>query len=250
VVGIDAVAKSAPDGRTLGFATVGGLAIAPGLMTMPFDPMRDLAYVSRIAAIPELLVVNPSLRVRSLAEFLDHARKNPGKLNIASSGNGSIPHLAIEMLKMQAGIEVVHVPYRGVAPALTDLVGGQVQAMIADVSAFIAPVTQGSLRAIALAAAERLPQLPDVPTTAEAGLADYEVSNWYGLIMPGATPAAIVAQVNAAMVATLQEPAMIRALSELGATAGASTPEAFRTFTQAETARWGSVAKASGARMD
>jgi tripartite-type tricarboxylate transporter receptor subunit TctC len=250
VAGIDAVAKSAPDGRTLGFATVGGLAIAPSLMTMPFDPMRDLAYVSRIAAIPELLVVNPRLPVRNLTEFLHHARQNSGKIDIASSGNGSIPHMAIEMLKMKAGIKVVHVPYRGVAPALADLIGGQVQAMIADISAFIAPVKHGSLRAIALAAAERSPQLPDVPTTAEAGLADYDVSNWYGLIMPGTTPAAVVAQVNAAMVATLHEPAIIHALSELGATAGASTPEAFRAFTQAETARWSSIARASGARMD
>lgn len=250
VVGIEAVAKAAPDGRTMGFATVGGIAIAPNLMTMPFDPQRDLAYVSRIAAVPEMLAASPQLPAKTLGEFIAYAKANPGRVNVASSGNGSIPHLAIEMLKMKAGIDVVHVPYRGIAPAMTDLLGGQVQAMIADMSAFIAPVRQGSLHGIALAAAQRSPQLPDVPTAAEGGLADFEVSNWYGLVMAGTTPATIVARVNAAMVATLRDPAVVAKLGELGATVGSSTPDEFRQFVLTETARWGEVARASGARMD
>ena len=251
MVGIEAVARATPDGRTIGFATAGAIAIAPQLVPgTTFTPLRDLAMLSRIGSVPQLIVVNPRMPIRTLPELLEHARREPGRLTVASSGNGSIPHLAIELLLTQAGVQLTHVPYRGVAPALTDLISGQVNAMIADLVAFVSHVRGGTLRGIALAARERSPLLPEVPTTAEGGLADFEVSNWYGLVTAAATPEPVQALLQQAMVGVLREPDVVRALGELGATVAGSSQAEFRAFVQSETTRWTDVARRAGARMD
>ena len=170
VIGTDAAAKAPPNGLTMALTSAGAIAIAPPLTPrMPFNVERDLAPVTLVAIMPELLAVNPKLPVRTLAELVEHAKKNPAKLNFASSGNGSMPHLAGESLRAAAGIDIVHVPYRGAAPAVTDLIAGQVQMMFADMPAMMAQVQAGDLRPIALASRERSPLLPETPTLAEAG---------------------------------------------------------------------------------
>ncbi len=252
VVGTDAVAKSAPDGHTFAVTSAGALAIAPGLLpSIPYQVGRDLAPVALVATVPELLAVHPGVPASTLVELVAHARARPGRLNFASSGNGSMPHLAGEALRFAAGVEIAHVPYRGAAPAVTDLVAGQVQMMFADLPVLLAPVRSGALRAIALAGAERSPLLPEVPTTAEAGLPQVLAENWYGAVAPARTPEAALAALREAAARALRDPEVAGALREQGAkAAGDGSPEGFAAFVRAEAARWGEVARRSGATMD
>ena len=251
VVGTDAVAKSAPDGHTFAVTSAGALAIAPNLVpSMPYQVGRDLAPVTLVATVPELLAVHPGVPANTLAELIAHAKSRPGRLNFASSGNGSMPHLAGEALRFAAGVEIVHVPYRGAAPAVTDLIAGQVQMMFADLPVLLPPVRSGALRAIALAGAERSPLLPEVPTTAEAGLPQIRAENWYGMVAPARTPEPALAALREATVRALRDPEVAGALREQGASAAGGGSEEFAAFVRAETARWGEVARRSGATMD
>ena len=251
VIGTDAAAKAPPNGLTMALTSAGAIAIAPPLTPrMPFNVERDLAPVTLVAIMPELLAVNPKLPVRTLAELVDYAKKNPAKLNFASSGNGSMPHLAGESLRAAAGIDIVHVPYRGAAPAVTDLIAGQVQMMFADMPAMMSQVQAGDLRPIALAGRERSPLLPETPTLAEAGFPSVEAENWYGLVAPARTPAPKVAVLHDAVAKALRDPELRRTYAEQGARPVGNTPEEFRAFVTAETARWGEIGRRAGVTMD
>jgi tripartite-type tricarboxylate transporter receptor subunit TctC len=250
VIGTDNVAKAPPDGRSLCLTSAGAIAISPALgAPMPFDVAKDLAPITLVALMPELLAVTPSLPVRTLAELVDYAKKNPGKLNFASSGNGSMPHLAGESLRAAAGIDIVHVPYRGAAPAVTDLMAGQVHMMFADMPAMMAQVRGGALRPIALASTERSPLLPEIPTMKEAGqpvLAD----NWYGLVTAAGTPEPIRALLHDAAARALKDPELVKAYGEQGARPVGNSPAEFRDFIVAETERWGTIGRRANVTMD
>ena len=252
VVGTGAVAKAAPDGHTVAVTSAGALAIAPNLVaSMPYQVGRDLAPVALVATVPELLAVHPAVPANTLAELVAHAKARPGRLNFASSGNGSMPHLAGEALRFAAGVEIVHVPYRGAAPAVTDLVAGQVQMMFADLPVLLPQVRSGALRAVVLAGREHAPLLPEVPTTAEAGMPQVLAENWYGLVAPARTPDPVLAVLRDAAVRALRDPEVEAALREQGArAAGGAGRDEFAAFVRAEAARWGEVARRSGATMD
>jgi tripartite-type tricarboxylate transporter receptor subunit TctC len=251
VVGTDFVAKAPADGKTLCLTSAGAIAISPALLpTMPFDTARDLAPITLVALMPELLAVNKSLPVNTLAELIDYAKKNPGKINFASSGNGSMPHLAGESLRDAAKIDIVHVPYRGAAPAVTDLIAGQVQMMFADMPALMSQVQAGALRPIALASKERSPLLPNTPTLIEAGQPKVEAENWYGLVVSAKTPEPIRALLHDAAVKALADAELKKAYAEQGAIPVGNKPEEFGAFIASENEKWGRIGKAAGVTMD
>ncbi|HET7765108.1 MAG TPA: tripartite tricarboxylate transporter substrate binding protein [Burkholderiales bacterium] len=251
VLGIDAVAKSAPDGYTLGFNNQGSVAMAPYALTkMPFNPNKDLALITAVVKVPEVVVVNPSLPVKSLAELIAYAKANPGKIAFGSAGAGGITHLACELLKSEAKIDVLHVPYKGAAPAVSDLLGGQVQMGIFDVPVVLPHIKSGKFRALALTSAKRAPSLPDVPTTAEAGYPRVISDNWYGLVAPAGTPPAVLKRIHEASIAALQSPALIEQFAKVSGIPAPMTPEEYRTFLGEEQARWGAIIKAIGFKED
>src|ERR1700681_275677 len=197
-IGSDLVAKSAPDGYTLLMGTVGTHAINPSLYArMPYDHVKDFVPIVLVAGVPNVLEVTPSLPVNSVADLIKLAKEKPGQLNFASSGSGTSIHLSGELFKTMAGVDMVHVPYKGSAPALIDLMGGQVQLMFDNLPSSLAQIKAGKLRAIAVTSAQRAPALPNVPTIAESGLPGFEASSWFGLLAPAGTPAAVVARINA-----------------------------------------------------
>lgn len=251
VVGTDAAAKAAPDGTTMVLTSAGAIAIAPTLMpAMPFDVTRDLAPLTLVALMPELLAVNPKLPVKTLAELVAYAKARPGEVNFASSGNGSMPHLAGESLRFAAGIDIIHIPYRGAAPAVTDLMAGQVHMMFADMPALLSQVQAGALRPIALAGDSRSPLLPEVPTLAEAGQPSVAPVNWYGLVVAAKTPAPIQTLLQEAATQALRDPELVAAYAGQGAKAAPGSAEEFRRFIADETRRWGDIGKRAGAKID
>jgi tripartite-type tricarboxylate transporter receptor subunit TctC len=251
VLGIDAVAKSIPDGYTLGFNNQGSVAMAPYALTkMPFNPNKDLALITTVVKVPEVVVVNPSLPVSSLAELIAYAKANPGKIAFGSAGAGGITHLACELLKSEAHIDVLHVPYKGAAPAVSDLLGGQVQMGIFDVPVVLPHIKSGKFRALAVTSARRAPSLPDVPTTAEAGYPNVISDNWYGLVAPAATPPAVLKRIHEAAVAALHSPVLIEQFAKVSGIPAPMTPEEYQTFLGEEQARWGAIIKAIGFKED
>ncbi|MFC7555083.1 Bug family tripartite tricarboxylate transporter substrate binding protein [Pseudoroseomonas wenyumeiae] len=251
VVGTDAVAKGLADGTSMVLTSAGAIAISPTLMPkMPYEVEKDLAPITLVALMPELLAVNPKLPVKNLAELIAYAKKNPGKVNFASSGNGSMPHLGGESLRFSADIDIVHVPYRGAAPAVTDLMSGQVQMMFADMPAMLAQVQSGDLRPIAIAGDARSPLLPEVQTLAEAGHPDVAPVNWYGLAVPARTPAPIQQLLHGAATEALRDPELISAYEQQGARVAPGSPEEFRRFIAEETKRWGEIGRRAGATID
>ena len=250
-IGSELVAKAAPDGYTLEMGTVGTHAINASLYAkMPYDNVKDFVPIILVAAVPNVLEVNPSVPVNSVAELIAYAKANPGKLNFASSGNGTSIHLSGELFKAMAGVEMTHVPYKGSAPALQDLIGGQVQLMFDNLPPSLPQIKAGKLRALAVTSSTRAPALPDVPTVAEAGLPGFEASSWFGLLAPAGTPPAIVAKINAEVAKWLATPEAKENLSKQGANAAGGTPEDFAKHIAAETAKWAKVVKASGAKID
>ena len=251
VLGIDAVAKSAPDGYTLGFNNQGSVAMAPFALTkMPFNPNKDLALITAVVKVPEVVVVNPSLPVNSLAELIAYAKANPGKIAFGSAGAGGITHLACELLKSEAKIDVLHVPYKGAAPAVSDLLGGQVQMGIFDVPVVLPHIKSGKFRALALTSAKRAPSLPDVPTTAEAGYPRVISDNWYGLVAAAGTPPAVLKRIHEASMAALKSPALIEQFAKVSGIPAPMTPEEYSTFLGEEQQRWGTIIKAIGFKED
>ncbi|WP_198381642.1 tripartite tricarboxylate transporter substrate binding protein [Roseomonas sp. KE2513] len=249
VLGMEIVAKAPPDGYTIGIGGTGSLAGALSLMPqMPYDPLKDFAPISMMAAVPEILAVNPGLPARSVAELIAYAKRNPGKISYGSGGNGTGPHLAGELLRLHGGIDIVHVPYRGAAPATTDLVSGQIQMMIGEGPALLPFIQSGQLRALAVTTRERIAALPDLPTLAEAGVPDIELMNWYCVLAPAAVPTDRLDLLRRSVTEALAEPEVQRVFATQGASAAPGTPEALMDHIRREIARWGEVSRAAGTR--
>jgi tripartite-type tricarboxylate transporter receptor subunit TctC len=250
-IGSELVAHSAPDGYTLEMGTVGTHAINASLSAkMPYDHVKDFAPVILVAGVPNVLVVNNAVPANSVAELIAYAKANPGKLNFASSGNGTSIHLSGELFKVMAGVQMTHIPYKGSAPALQDLLGGQVQLMFDNLPPSLPQIKAGKVRALAVTSLTRAPALPDVPTVAESGLPGFEASSWFGILAPAGTPPAIVAKLNAEIAKWLATPEAKEQLAKQGANAAGGTPEDFAKHIAAETAKWAKVVKDSGAKID
>jgi tripartite-type tricarboxylate transporter receptor subunit TctC len=250
-IGADLVAKSPPDGYTLLMGTVGTHAINPSLYAkMPYDHVKDFLPVVLVAGVPNVLVVNPSVPINSVADLIKLAKAKPGSINFASSGSGTSIHLSGELFKTMAGVDMTHVPYKGSSPALTDLMGGQVQIMFDNLPSSLALIKAGKLRAVAVTSLKRAPALPDVPTIAESGLPGFEASSWFGVLAPAGTPAPIVARLNAEVNKWLQSPEGKEQLLAQGAEVAGGSPEQFVAHIRAETDKWAKVVKASGAKVD
>jgi tripartite-type tricarboxylate transporter receptor subunit TctC len=246
VLGTDVVAKAAPDGYTIGVVSLGALAISPTMEKVAYNTDTDLQPVTLVAKVPEMLVVATALPIKNLKELIAYAKANPGKLNFASSGPGSLPQLAGELLKLTGKIDIVHVPYRGAAPAVNDLLGQQVQMAFFDLPVLLPQIKAGKLRPIAIAAAQRAQSAPEVPTTGEEGMAELQAENWYGMVAPAKTPPEIVAALHDAAVEAMKDPQVIEKLSSQGAILVGDTPDQFRTFIRSETAKWAKVIKDAG----
>ncbi len=250
-IGGQMAARAPADGYTLFMGTVGTHAINAALYKkMPFDPIKDFAPLTRVANVPNLLVANPSQPYKTVQELIAYAKANPGKVNFGSSGSGSSIHLSGELFKSMAKVDMQHVPYKGSAPAVTDLLGNQIGIMFDNMPSAIQHVRSGKLRPIAVTTAKRSPELPDVPTIAEAGVPGYEATSWFGMFAPANTPAPIVAQLNKALVKVLAQPDIKKKINEQGAETAGETPEQFAAFIQKEAVKWGKVVKESGASVD
>jgi len=249
-IGTDAVAKSPPDGHVLALVPAAPIVINQWLFAkLPYDPQKDLAPVSLLASASLILYISPQLPVKNLAELIKYARENPGKLNFTSAGTASMPHLVGEMLKRQARIDIVHVPYQGAPQAGAAVISGE-GAMIFDTAVSLAQVKAGRLRAVAIAARSRSAGAPDLPTFAEAGLPDFVAEGWYGLLAAAATPRDLVGKIQADSARILLAPDAKARLAGIGFEVVASTPDAFAELIAAESARWGSVIKAAGIRVE
>jgi tripartite-type tricarboxylate transporter receptor subunit TctC len=250
-IGAQAVARAAPDGYTLLMGTVGTHAINQSLYKkMAFDPIKDFAPLTRVALVPNLLVASPAQPFKNVKEMIAYAKANPGKVTFGSSGNGSSIHLSGELFQHMAGVEMQHVAYRGSAPAITDLLGGQIAVMFDNMPSAIGHVKSGKLRPLAVTTPKRSPALPDVPTIAEAGVPGYEATSWFGLLAPAKTPAPVVARLNASILKALADPEVKKKMAEQGAEPYGETPAQFAGFIQSETAKWGKIVKQSGATAD
>lgn len=246
-LGTDVVAKAAPDGHTIAITSAGALAISMALQEkVPYDTLRHLKPVTLVAKVPELLVVATSVPARNLAELVALARAKPGAFNYASSGPGSMPHLAGELLKFAAKVDIVHVPYKGAAPAVNDLIGQQVHMAFFDLPVLLPQVEAGKLRPIAVGSRMRAPNLKEVPTTAEAGFPQIEADNWYGMVAPVATPPAVVARLNQATVTALRDPGVREKLSSQGLELVGDSPDDFTAHIRTEIDKWTRVARAAG----
>ncbi len=244
-------ARSAPDGLTLFMTTSGINAINPALYPkMPFDPIKDLAPVAALVSLSNVLVVHPSVKAHSVAEVIAAAKAEPGRMTYASSGSGTSVHMSGEMFKYLAQVDILHIPYKGSAPAMTDLLGGQVMMMFDNIPSALPHIKAGKLRPLAVTGARRDPLLPDVPTVAEAGVAGYESGVWFGLAVPAATPKEEIARLNDAAVKGTRSPEFVKRMTELGYSIIGSTPEQMAAMNRTETARWAPIIKASGARAD
>jgi tripartite-type tricarboxylate transporter receptor subunit TctC len=247
VLGVDRALKSDPDGYTLGFNSGSTLSIAPyAFNKMPYDAKKDVGLITLVVRVPEVLAVHPSLPVNSLADFVAYARANPGKISYGSAGGGSITHLAMELLKAEAKVDMVHVPYKGAAPAVNDLLGGQVVAGIFDVPVLLGHVRSGKLKALSVTSATRAPTLPDVPTTAEGKLPSVTSDNWYGLVVPVKTPAEVQKRIHAAAMTALKSPAVVEQFAKVGGLASPGSPQDYAAFLAAEQAKWSKVVTAIG----
>ena len=244
-IGADRVAKAAGDGYTLLMGHVGTLAITPGLYPkLPYDPIKSFTPIAWVARVPNVLVVHPSLPVKDLASFIAYAKANPGKINYSSGGNGSAAHMTMAYLAQQTGLDLQHVPYKGTAPAVNDLVAGQVQALFTGVPAVLAQLRAGQIKALAVSSPQRVAILPDVPTVAEtAALRGFEADQWYGVVGPARMPADIVARINAQINASLNSPAILERLQSEGAQPMPSSPAVFGELIAKDLARWGKVIK-------
>lgn len=248
LIASETAAKAPPDGHTLLFgASFYSEVYASIQMRLPYDPVRDFAPISLVTKVPNVLVVHSALKVQTVSDLIAHAKANPGTLNYASSGNGSSAHLSMEMLKKQTGINIVHVPYKGAPQALVDLLAGDISAMFGNVPAQIPHLKSGKTRALAVTAAKRNFQLPDVPTMMEAGVPGFEITVWYGVFAPARVPQPILAKLNAELVKTLNMPEIRERMAQQGAEPAPTTREEFATFQKAEVAKWAKLVRAWGA---
>ncbi|HEX9390869.1 MAG TPA: tripartite tricarboxylate transporter substrate binding protein [Usitatibacteraceae bacterium] len=249
-IGADAVAKAAPDGYTFYVNAITNAINASLFAKLPFDFEKDFEPVALFALVPNILVVHPSVKANTLQEFIALARANPGKLAYASSGNGTSIHLSGELFKIMAKVDLLHVPYKGSAPAVTDLLGGQVQCMFDNMPSSLPHVKSGKLRALAVTTKERSPSAPEVPTVDEAGLPGFDVSSWFGLMAPKGTPKEIVARMNVEANKALASAEIKKGFLDLGAVPAPLSPEAYGEFIRVEIKKWAEVVKVSGAKAD
>jgi tripartite-type tricarboxylate transporter receptor subunit TctC len=251
MLGVDLAAKSTPDGYTLVLGTIGPIAINPSLLSkMSYDPLKDLAPISQAAVAVNVLVVHPSLPVNSVKEFIALAKSRPNALNYGSSGFGAADHLAGELFNSMVGVKMAHIPYKGGAPAMLDLVSGNVQLVFSTLSTATAAIEGKRVRALAVAGGQRFPGMPDLPTMSEAGLKGFEVNNWYGLFAPAGTPKDIIARVSADAGKALAMADVKKRLMDAGIIAVSSSPEAFAAYIRAETDKWGKVIRAANIKAD
>ena len=243
---MDAVAKAAPDGYTLLMGTPGLATNSSLYEKLPFDPLRDLAPVSLIGAVPNVLIVHPALPAKTVQELIALAKSQPGRLNYASPGAGTSLHLAAELFKLSAGLDIVHIPYKGGAQAQTDVAGGQAQLMFNVLPSALPLIKAGKLKALAVTGPARAESLPEVPTMIEAGLPGYTATTWNGILTTGGTPRQNIARLNDALVRAMRTPEMKEALAKIGQDAAWSTPEEFAAFLREETDKWRKVIKATG----
>jgi tripartite-type tricarboxylate transporter receptor subunit TctC len=250
-IGIDAVAKSPPDGYTIGMGPVGALAITRHMVEkLPYDIERDLQPVALITTGYMLLAASPKAPFSNVRELIDYAKKNPGKLSNASSSNGSPGHVSGELFKYMTGTDIVHVPYKGGASAITDLISGNVQLMFESTNSIAPHVKAGRVPALAVTGAQRAQSLPEVPTLMEAGVPGYEVTAWTGVIAPAGLPRAVLDRLNAAVNAAILEPNTKERLAQLGSESGGGTPEDYGALIRRDSAKWAEVIKRSGAKID
>lgn len=250
VIGTEIVAKAQPDGYTLLVMSL-TLTVNPSLYRkLPYNTEKDLAPVTLVASAPLILVVHPSIPAKSLKELIAHIKANPGKLNFGSGGPGTTPHLAGEMFKTMAGVQMTHIPYKGGGPALADLVGGQIQLMLENIPSTLPFVKAGRLRVLALSGLKRSSLVPDVPTLDEAGLKGYEIVGWNGLFAPNGTPKAIIGKLHSETVKALAQPDVKERLATMGAEGVGNTPEQFAAFVKAEIVKWAKVVKDAGLKLE
>ena len=250
-LGTDNVAKSEPDGYSIAIATAGALAISTALQEkILYDPLKDLAAITLVAKVPELLVASTTVPAANVKELVALAKAKPGTINYGSTGPGSMPHLAGELFRISAEIDIVHVPYRGAAPAVNDLIGHQVQIMFLDVPVLLPQIQAGAIRPLAVGGRLRVPSLPHLPTMNELGYSQIEADNWYGMVAPARTPRPIIAKLNAAAVAAMRAPEVQEKLAPQGAILIGNTPEEFTAFMGSEIVKWGKVVQAAGIKVN
>jgi tripartite-type tricarboxylate transporter receptor subunit TctC len=251
VLGSMITAQSAPDGYTIMLGTSAGMVINPLLSRkLTYDPVRDFAPVSMVVIVPQLLVINPQLPVKNVRELIAFAKAKPGYLNAGSSGVGTPNHFGTELLKWLAGVDIVHVPYKGGAPALTDLLGGQIQMAFSSVPAVLPHIKAGRLVALGVGSAKRSPALPNIPTIAEAGVPGYEYTTWYGIFAPAKTPRTLIARLNAEIVKAMETPDIKDRFTALGGDPDPGTPEELRAYMANESAKWAKIIKAANIRIE
>ena len=250
-IGADKVAKAPADGYTLLMGHIGTLAVNPSLYpNLPYDAVKSFSPVAWVARVPNVLVVHPSVQANTVQELVALAKSKPGQLNYGSGGNGSAANLATEYFKVQTGTSMLHIPYRGTAPAVTDLVGGQIQVLFTGAPAVISQIKNGQVRALAVSSPKRVDALPDLPTVAETGYKDFEADQWYGVVAPAGTPKEIVAKLNAQINLSLNSPELKTRLNNEGAIATPNTPEVFASLIQREIARWKPVIQSGRVKAD
>ena len=251
MLGMDAAAKSAPDGHTLAIGALGPLAMNPSLYPKtPFDPVRDFAAVSLLATGPVVIAVHPSIPARTVTELVELAKKRPGQLNYGSPGVGTSPHLTGELFKIQTGADIVHVPYKGNAEAITDLIGGQISIVFTGVPPVVPLAKAGKVRLLATTGKQRMPNLPDVPTIAEAGVNGADVLIWYGVVVPAATPRDVIARLNREIVKLMNLPDVREKFAQQSVDPATDTPEQFAQMIRDEVARWSKVIRAAGIKVE
>jgi tripartite-type tricarboxylate transporter receptor subunit TctC len=250
-IGAEAAAKSPADGYTIFLAGVATHGINPNLRKkLPYDPIKDFDAVSLIASAPLLVVVHPSLPVKSVKQLVALAKAQPGKINYASNGAGGSSHMAVELFKMMTGTDLVHIPYKGLSPALTELLSGEVQVMFSSAVAMLPQVKAGKLRAIAMTGGKRSPAIPDIPTVAEAGVPGYETGSWYGIVVPAGTPKPAIDRLSKEVIAIVHAPDISKRLTDEAIIPVGSTPEEFAAHIRKELARWAKVIKQSGIHLN
>lgn len=250
-IGTGIVARAVPDGYTIVLGYIANFGIGPSLYDkMPYDPVKDFAPVTQVAGASNILVIHPSLPAKNFKEFIAYSKANPKKVTFASASVASVGHLTGELLNDLAGIDMVHVPYKGSGQAISDLVGGHIKVMISGMASTLPHVKSGKLRGIATTGARRTPATPDLPTIAESGFPGFEATSWFGVLAPAGTPRPVVARLNKDIIRALQDPAVAKRLADVGFEITTGTPEQFAAYIQSEIKKWAKVVKASGAKAE
>jgi tripartite-type tricarboxylate transporter receptor subunit TctC len=250
LIGAEIVAKAAPDGYTVFISSPGALTILPHLRKVPYDTLKDFTPVSLISVGPFVLIIHPSVPAKTVKDLIALAKAQPGKLNYASAGSGVANHLAMELFKQMAGVDITHVPYKGAPQAVTDVLAGHMNMMFNSIAPLVGHIKAGRVRVLGIASAKRSPQLPEVPTISEAGVPGFEAENWFGMFAPAKTPQRIIARLNEAVVKVVRSPEIQSQFAALGADAVGNSPEEFAAFVRRDMEKYAKVVRISGAKVD